>query len=298
MNIGLLGGGILSEHFRFLCNEQNVVIKSFGRRHDEFDFIWDLARPFHQNSEVAIAAMENLDALVVFAGVSNPNVVESNPDYARKVNYVNTVELIRIANSLGIKVLFLSSVEVFDSPRPNREEDLPSPKNLYGELKARVEEELIISSAENIIVRTTWNIPDRKIWSSRSGRCPLEMMLTDIRLGTCKWASDYLTNPVSASDTARVIFAAIERNVGFIYHSAGDQVVSRYDLAISILQHSSLREIYEPEECLFRDLPISIRNSRAKVSILETTKTKEKLGSSFTNLPSLIDSSMRHMNAV
>ena len=80
------------------------------------------------------------DYLIFLAAVSSPDICNNETDYARKVNVINTSELIAAATKKRCKVIFASSDAVFGSSEtPFEDSDTPCPSSLYGEMKAEIE---------------------------------------------------------------------------------------------------------------------------------------------------------------
>jgi dTDP-4-dehydrorhamnose reductase len=79
-------------------------------------------------------------AVIHAAAVSNINYCQQNKAAAHKINTDAAVNIAGLCNDLQIPCLFISSDLVFDGQNPPyREEDEPSPVNIYGEQKAAAE---------------------------------------------------------------------------------------------------------------------------------------------------------------
>ena len=296
--IGVFGSGILSQHFQqlYVGDVNEVVIFSRSRPENlrlGFMPMWErfsLSDVPSVETLISIIKRYKISSAVIFAGISNPNTIDSNLGEACKVNLIGTLRLIDALHGAGVFFVFVSSVEVFNSPGPNLESDSAAPKNYYGLLKSAVEGYVLELNSPAAIVRTTWNIPVIEMPSeSGSGRCPITLIYGDLINGRSCWADDYVTNPVLAVDTARVVAKVIERRETGVFHSAGDVVYSRFELAELICSGMRSRQV-QPRKCKFRDLPPGLTSRRSQSSILSTAKTRKTLNFQFSNiLPKVID---------
>ena len=98
------------------------------------------------------------DAVVHCAGYTDVDAAESHRKEALEVNVSGARWVARAAADSGSLVLLPSTDYVFDgtSSRPYRPGDSPNPLNLYGKSKWMGEEEVRMSGARWIVVRTSW----------------------------------------------------------------------------------------------------------------------------------------------
>lgn len=137
--------------------------------------VFDLLRPDHKVAGVDIKGesnprVERLDITkrkelesffqrfaptVVFhaAAISSPDECEKNPRKAKKVNVQGTVNIVEVSREYGAKVIFTSSLHVYDGKRGNfSEADITNPINVYGETKLNAER-VVLQYPSNIILR-------------------------------------------------------------------------------------------------------------------------------------------------
>lgn len=81
------------------------------------------------------------DALIHTAAVPDPDVAETNPDYAFQGNVVATQNIVTVAEELGIPVAHISTDAVFDgsADSPRTESDPANPLSVYGRTKLLAE---------------------------------------------------------------------------------------------------------------------------------------------------------------
>jgi dTDP-4-dehydrorhamnose reductase len=83
---------------------------------------------------------ENLDVIVICAGVTNQTICNDQPELTWKINVDNTIEAIKLLASPETHIIYLSSVSVFDGTKPFCNQlEIPNPINNYGKQKVAVE---------------------------------------------------------------------------------------------------------------------------------------------------------------
>jgi dTDP-4-dehydrorhamnose reductase len=98
------------------------------------------------------------DIIISAAAYTAVDKAESEPDLAHTVNGLAVGELGRIAKSLDIPILHLSTDYVFsgDKQSPYTEDDVTGPLSVYGKTKLEGEKALIDATANHVILRTAW----------------------------------------------------------------------------------------------------------------------------------------------
>jgi len=182
------------------------------------------------------------DAIINCAAVSSQAAVEAQPELAEKLNVALPRRLAQIAFHLSAPLLHLSTDFVFDGDNgPYRSTDVPMPRTHYGQLKLMAEKEVLRCGGDHVVVLRITVVNG----NSPSGRRSLHEKLFH-SLTTGKPAtlfSDELRQPVSAINVADVLTELIERpNLHGLFHWAGPDTLSRYDIGRAILKHFDLPE--------------------------------------------------------
>jgi dTDP-4-dehydrorhamnose reductase len=227
------------------------------------------------------------DVVFILSAISNPDAVVINPIKAMSVNVNGTISLIDFINSRGSRIVFLSSVEVFDGKKEAyRETDTPNPLNLYGLTKWRVEQYLqqFCSEGNFTIVRVCWNIGP-----TVSSRCVVRLTFESLLSGNCMMAKDNYFNVISTQDTIRLLLKLINLNPLpiEIIHCAADEVIVRSTLAQRILVKSIHSSKMSFEECQFDQL--KFLEPRARNNILNNALSKKLLGMDYQPAWDVID---------
>lgn len=217
------------------------------------------------------------DAIVNCAAISNPVSVDSDPKLAEKVNVALPRLLAQLSTHLGARLLHVSTDMVFDglSDRPYRSTDMPCPTNLYGQTKLMAEREVLEHNPEDPVVL---RIPILMGNSPGGQRSVHEKLLTSIHAGERpKLFCDEMRQPCNASNVAEVLLELTERrDLHGIFHWAGSEVLSRYEMGQRILKHfglplDSVESVCQSDDPAYAGRPSNLRfNLHPIVSKLKT----------------------------
>lgn len=181
------------------------------------------------------------DAIVNCAALSSPDDVDANPKLAEKVNVALPRLLSQLSNHLGARLLHISTDMVFDgySETPYRSTDMPSPGTLYGQTKLMAEREVLEHNPEDPVVL---RIPILMGNSPSGQRSVHEKLISAIERGEKPTLfCDEIRQPCSASNVAEVLLELTERrDLHGIFHWAGAETMSRFEMGQRILQHFGL----------------------------------------------------------
>lgn len=207
------------------------------------------------------------DVVVHCAAMSSPDMCEKNPVEARRILLDATCFLARYCRKRSIRLVFVSSDMVFGgTDAPYREEDPPSPVNLYGRLKADGEAAVLGECSENLVCR----LPLLFGAGSGSAKSFIQGWISTLKSGReVKAFCDEFRTPVevicAASGLVRFCF-----DISGILHLGGRERVSRYDFALrlaevfgfdkSLIRASSQKEVVTPAK---RPADVSLDSSKA-----------------------------------
>lgn len=194
--------------------------------------------------------------VLIFSAVSDPTTVFGDIERAKRINVDGTSRLIEFLSRRDCRILFASSVEVFDGENPPQTEDrAPNPLNAYGAMKAEIEGLMLAMghSSRFSIVRTPWishlDIESRcVIKNTYQGMLGVEMP---------HLASDYITGIISADDLSLAYLRLLtSKELPRIIHFASDGFFSRSQLGSLIKKTSIFQSGMRFSETLFRDLSL------------------------------------------
>jgi len=150
-------GGLTGHKLTLLAKNDFNVYGSYNLRNPNFDFV--------KASKVDITDKERLeeilsssdpDIIVNACALNNVDYCESHNAEAKKVNIDAVENMYEISNSLGIKLIHISSDSVFDGKKdkPYVESDTPNPINFYGHTKL-AGEKIVLQNPNNLIIRAS-----------------------------------------------------------------------------------------------------------------------------------------------
>lgn len=159
------------------------------------------------------------------AAITSVAEAQKNPELARRVN----VEVTRLLAELAAEVqfVFFSTDLVFDGRQGNYVEESPAnPITLYGETKVAAEE-IVLQNPRHLVVRTSINGG-----VSRSGRGFNEQLRRSFQQAEQGMTlfTDEFRSPIPAVETARVVWELAEKKCAGIFHVAGAEKLSRWQI--------------------------------------------------------------------
>lgn len=212
------------------------------------------------------------DVVYVLAAYSHPSWIYEHASEARDLNVTATQRLIDEAHAAGSRVVFMSSVEVFDGQEGHyRENASPAPLNLYGQMKFEIEQYLAKAKGLSCIVRTGWNIG----WDL-SSRCVVKLTYQTLIRPQARMARDNIFSVIDSRDTAQGLLRLAQRPEIQFCHFASHPPVIRTELAKKIMEFSRHRSLMDFVEVNFSEIPYS--EKRGRLNDLENAFSIAELG--------------------
>jgi dTDP-4-dehydrorhamnose reductase len=168
---------------------------------------------------------EQPQLIVHCAALSKTPDCEADPALARKLNVDVTKFLADLA--ADIPLVFFSTDLVFDGRKGNYvESDRVNPISVYGETKAAAEK-LVLTNPKHTVIRTSLNSG-----TSPTGDRAFDEQLRRLfqRGATVKLFTDEFRSPIAAIVTARSMWELVSHNATGIYHVAGSERMSRWQI--------------------------------------------------------------------
>jgi dTDP-4-dehydrorhamnose reductase len=159
------------------------------------------------------------------AAISSIAEAQKNPALTRRVN----VEMTRMLAELAAEVqcIFFSTDVVFDGRKGNYvETDAPNPLHFYGETKVAAEQ-IVLKNPKHLVVRTSINGGVSRV-GNRGFNEELRLSLQGGQ-GMTLFTDEY-RSPIPAVKTARAVWELAEKNCAGIYHVAGAEKLSRWQI--------------------------------------------------------------------
>lgn len=213
-----------------------------ARGHEALEFEGDLT-----SAEDVRSATERIcsaDALIHTAAATDVNKCEKERDWCYAVNVGGTRAAAEMARALGARLVFISTVSVFDGFEGNyREADPPNPKNWYNVTKF-AGEEIVRDVPDSLIVRLnligihpgSGDVP----MAIPRGRNFLEWLYGAIKNDEdLKLFTDVQINPLSNLTIADLLVELLEQRVSDrVLHLGTQNRVSKADIGRFLLERT------------------------------------------------------------
>jgi dTDP-4-dehydrorhamnose reductase len=197
------------------------------------------------------------------AAVSDVGEAQKNPDFACRMN----VEMTQVFAELAAEVqfIFFSTDLVFDGRKGNYvETDAPNPLHVYGETKVAAEE-IVLKNPRHLVVRTSINGGVSRA-GNRGFNEQLHRSLQEAGQGMTLFTDEF-RSPIPAVETARAVWELVDKNCAGIYHVAGAEKLSRWQIgqllvkrwpeAKAEIKSSSAKDFHGPPRALDTSLDIA-----------------------------------------
>ncbi|MBS1903534.1 MAG: SDR family oxidoreductase [Bacteroidetes bacterium] len=173
------------------------------------------------------------DVIVNCAGFVNVDLAEKDREGAWKSNVRSVEYIIEAARRLEARIIHVSSDYVFDGSRsPYAENGLPAPVNYYGRTKLASENALRTSGLAHLVIRTSLLYGAEVVRVHGKQNFVLNTV-NKVRKNEAVTAfTNLASNPTLVDDAALAIVRAIELQKTGLYHVAGPELMSRYELAL------------------------------------------------------------------
>ena len=174
---------------------------------------------------------EKPQVIINCAAYTNVDGCEANEDIAFKVNAVGARNLSAAANSIGAKIVQVSTDYVFDGTgnTPKREYDKTNPCSVYGKSKELGEVLVRQTNPRHFIVRTAWLYGE----GNNFVRTMLKLAKEKKEISV---VNDQIGSPTSTVDLSRCILSLIHTESYGTYHATSEGQCSWYDFAKKIFE--------------------------------------------------------------
>lgn len=213
-------------------------------------------------------------AVIHTAAMSKPDECAANPDLCTANNISATQHLLDAATKLGTNhFVYLSTDFIFGENGPHAEDDSPSPLNLYGASKLEAEALVNAASIKTTIVRPVFMYGP--VWENLRPSFIQWVAGKLQKAEPIKVVTDQARTPTYIGDLCWGIQKIIQDQVTGVFHLAGKDIVSPYDMAVAVAKHLNLPlDLIEPVTASTFPEPVK----RAQRSGLKIDKAVTALG--------------------
>ena len=231
--------------------------------------------------------VQNDDIVIYCSAYANPNYVYKNKENSYKFNVTNTIKFFEQIKNKAKKIIFLSSVEVFDGKKGDyKEHVIRKPLNFYGKTKYEVEDYIKNNLKNFCIIRTGWNIG-----MDPNDRCVIKLTYENLLKSDAKMANDNYFTITNVEDFANNLMKILFKIDDEILHLSSDQKISRTDLADYIISKSSHKLKMKYKSVKFSD--IIFEEPRSRLNDLNNNLSKNKYKLNFSNPYKTLDKKIK-----
>jgi len=198
------------------------------------------------------------DTVYLLSAYTNVAWIYAHQDQASELNLHATKRLIDELAQAGARIIFLSSVEVFDGEHGNYNENSPpNPLTSYGRMKFAIEKYLLEKKCKSCIVRIGWRVG----WDIDSP-CVVKFTYNTLMAPGAKMAKDNIFSVIDDKDTCEGLLRLSDRTEVAICHLASVPPIVRTELASMVMKFSKYKERMSFEAVSFADIPYTEKRSR------------------------------------
>lgn len=221
-----------------------------------------------------IMRLEEPRVVVHAAAMTQVDECELHHDRCFAVNVLGTANMVAVAEEFSRHFIYISSDFVFDGEKGNySEEDEGKPVNWYGFTKIQAESMVETCEIPWAIVRT--GLVYGKVFSG--GRSNIITWVKEKleKQEKIKVVNDQVRTPTYVEDLAKGILLIIEKSAQGIFHIAGRDILTPYQIALKTADHFGLKkDLIEKVDASSFSQPAR----RPLVTDLVIEKARSKLG--------------------
>lgn len=221
------------------------------------------------------------DIIINCAAYTNVDQAEEDYEKAFQVNALGPRNLAIAAESIGAKLIHISTDYVFDGRGvlsdgeilPYREYDLPNPINVYGKTKLLGENYLRELCSKYFIIRTSW------LYGENGNNFVKTIIRAAKEKGQLQVVNDQVGNPTNAEDLANHILRLAFTDEYGVYHCTGNGICSWYDFACKIVEYTGIDCTVEPVD----SKQFERKAKRPSYSCLDNMMLRSTIGDNMRN---------------
>jgi dTDP-4-dehydrorhamnose reductase len=278
---GFLGGKLI-EHY---VKAKKKAIGTYSKSKKQGLLKFDLENPDLKSLSSGLSmkgmSLKDFTHAVICSSVTEMDLCKTEPEKTYAINVTGTKKLISQLFDTGIIPVFISTDYVFDGSRGNySEEDERKPVLAYGKHKKEVEDYLMGSGKNYLIVRSA------KLYDITGDDKVITGLTSDLKAGKqLSMATDQILSPTYVRDVCRAIEILIDRNITGCYNVCSDKAISRYELATIVKKELGIKE-GGVKPCSIKEF--KFEDKRPLNTSMNNKRFKELTGFKFTALKEVL----------
>jgi len=265
--------GFLGQHLCVFLKQRGYNVICTGRGLNRLpirDIVYEACDLTVEDEVTKLLKKYEPDVIVHAAAMSKPDECNNDKEACKKANINATAYLLKNTTA---HFIYVSTDFIFGEDGPHSEDTIAHPLNFYGETKLASEKLVQESALLNTIVRPVFIYG--KTWEGLRGSF-LHWVKNNLEQSRpIKVVSDQRRTPTYVEDICRGLQVIIDKEIGGVYHLAGKDILSPYEMAITTAHVLGLDETLI-EKVTADTFPEPVK--RAKRSGLKIEKAQRELG--------------------
>ena len=176
------------------------------------------------------------DVIVHCGALTHVDYCETHEQESYEKTVQSTANLLKIANKINARMVYISTDYVFDGVSGPYREDAPvAPLSIYARHKLEAEQ-MVLKEAINPLVLRVTNVYGNEIRGKNFVARIVDQCKNHQKL-TLKLPYDQYSSPCNAFDIARAMFVLLRDNKNGIYHIGSTDYMNRVELALRVLSY-------------------------------------------------------------
>ena len=227
------------------------------------------------------------DAVVHCAAYTNVNKAQEDEELCRKINVEGTANIAAVCESIGAKLIYISTDYVFggEGDLPQETDEPKAPLNVYGKTKLEGENEALRLCSRLFIVRTSW------VFGKNGGNFVKTMLSLSDTKDSLNVVCDQIGSPTYTKDLAVLLCDMVKTEKYGVYHATNENFCSWAEFARKIMEYGNKKTVINDVKT--QDYP------SAAVRPLNSRLSKKSLDNAgFCRLPAWEDALERYLSEI
>lgn len=229
--------GLLGNYFLEKRREKYSIVGTYSNNKVDYKGVGLIKLDVRDKKKVLELINKIRPQVVVHAAsIGNVDYCETHPQEAFEVNVEGTRNVLEGCESIGAKIIFISSNAVYDGGHAPYDEKSPTnPLDVYGKTKSEAEKIVMASGVTYLIIR----LMTMYGWQPTGARInPATWVIEQLENNKqIKVVNDIYNNHLFAGVAADFIWKAIiSKKKNEIYNLAGRDCISRYEFALKVAE--------------------------------------------------------------
>lgn len=179
------------------------------------------------------------ELIIHCAAIANIDFAEKHPELTHHINAAVPAVVAITAKEMGAKMIHISTDAVFDGNKGNyKEDDAVNPLNVYAVSKLKGERAVAEANPDVAICRVVFYG-----WTMDGNRSLSEFFYNNLSVGKAvNGFSDAYFNPMYVGDLAQTLLEIAETKLSGIWHTFGNDTLSKYDFGVTLARVFGLDE--------------------------------------------------------